>query len=190
MIKDCEGKIIRQMIKICAEKGLDNLSTLQLAKRCNLSEATIFKHFGTKDNLYLQAFLSIDKEISKTISECAVTETDLRGSVYNMWRTYFGFLLANRDKTRYYREFRGSHRYRGNTHFEQDKYYVSFLQTIAPIAGQALAAFDYGTLWTFIIENSLMFAENIANGKIKGDEDNIKIIFSLVFGTVFSALGM
>ena len=57
-----QRKIIETTIKLFAEKGFANTSTAEIAKMAEVSEGTIFKHYGTKDKLLLAILLTFVKE--------------------------------------------------------------------------------------------------------------------------------
>ncbi|WP_313636825.1 TetR/AcrR family transcriptional regulator [Paenibacillus sp.] len=57
-----QQKIIETAIKLFAEKGFANTSTAEIAKLANVSEGTIFKHYGTKDKLLLSIILPFVKD--------------------------------------------------------------------------------------------------------------------------------
>ena len=47
-----QKKIVDAASKLFAEKGYSNTSTSEIAKLAEVSEGTIFKHYGTKDSYY------------------------------------------------------------------------------------------------------------------------------------------
>lgn len=57
-----QRKIIETTIKLFSEKGFANTSTAEIAKMAEVSEGTIFKHYGTKDKLLLAILLPFVKE--------------------------------------------------------------------------------------------------------------------------------
>lgn len=59
---DKQQKIVEAAIKIFAEKGFANTSTSEIAAEAGVAEATIFRHYGTKDNLLLSVILPFLKD--------------------------------------------------------------------------------------------------------------------------------
>lgn len=57
-----QEKIVEVAIRLFAEKGFANTSTAEIAKAADVSEGTIFKHYGTKDQLLLSVVLPFIKE--------------------------------------------------------------------------------------------------------------------------------
>lgn len=57
-----QQKVVEAAIKIFAEKGFSNTSTSEIAEAAGVAEATIFRHYGTKDNLLLSIILPFIKD--------------------------------------------------------------------------------------------------------------------------------
>ncbi|OMD42279.1 TetR/AcrR family transcriptional regulator [Paenibacillus odorifer] len=71
---DKQKKIIEIAIKLFAEKGFANTSTAEIAKMANVSEGTIFKHYGTKDKLLLSIILPFVKDSLPSIANEVFSE--------------------------------------------------------------------------------------------------------------------
>lgn len=57
-----QKKIIEVAIISFAEKGYSNTSTAEIAKKAGVAEGTIFKHYGTKENLLLSIMVPFIKD--------------------------------------------------------------------------------------------------------------------------------
>ncbi|WP_078381834.1 TetR/AcrR family transcriptional regulator [Sutcliffiella halmapala] len=71
---DKQQKIVETAIKMFAEKGYSNTSTSEIAKAAGVAEGTIFRHYGTKDNLLLSVILPFIKEALPTMAENVFNE--------------------------------------------------------------------------------------------------------------------
>lgn len=60
---DKQQKVVEAAIRIFAEKGFANTSTSEIAKAAGVAEATIFRHYRTKDNLLLSVLLPFIKDM-------------------------------------------------------------------------------------------------------------------------------
>ena len=67
--------IVDAAIKLFAEKGYANTSTAEIAKVAEVSEGTIFKHYGTKDHLLLSVILPFIKENFPSLAQEVLKET-------------------------------------------------------------------------------------------------------------------
>ena len=63
-----QKKIVETAINLFAEKGYSNTSTAEIAKLAEVSEGTIFKHYGTKENLLLSVLVPFIKESFPTMA--------------------------------------------------------------------------------------------------------------------------
>ncbi|MBD2868905.1 TetR/AcrR family transcriptional regulator [Paenibacillus sp. IB182493] len=97
-----QERIIESAIRLFAEKGYSNTSTAEIAKAAEVSEASIFKQYGTKDKLLLsliipclkELFPAMADEVLHTVMSKAVTFEDfLRGFLKNRVE----FISENRE---------------------------------------------------------------------------------------------
>lgn len=72
-----QQKIVEAAIKIFAEKGYANTSTSEIAKAAGVAEGTIFRHYGTKDNLLLSIILPFIKDSLPVMAEGVFKEINL-----------------------------------------------------------------------------------------------------------------
>lgn len=68
-LTDKQQKIVETAIKMFAEKGYANTSTNEIAKAAGVAEGTIFRHYGTKDNLLLSVILPFIKNSIPSMAE-------------------------------------------------------------------------------------------------------------------------
>jgi AcrR family transcriptional regulator len=85
---DKQQKIAETAIKMFAEKGYANTSTSEIAKEAGVAEGTIFRHYGTKDNLLLAVILPFIKESLPSMAENVFKE------VYSEDKSFEDFLRA------------------------------------------------------------------------------------------------
>jgi len=65
--KDTENLILRTAISLFGERGLNGVSTAEIAHRAGVNKALIFYYFGSKDGLYQIAFSTIMTEYLSSI---------------------------------------------------------------------------------------------------------------------------
>ena len=97
-----QKKIIEVAITSFAEKGYSNTSTSEIAKKAGVAEGTIFKHYGTKENLLLSIMVPflkdffpamVDELIGELMNDKYSFEEFLRALVTNR----SAFLSENRE---------------------------------------------------------------------------------------------
>lgn len=97
-----QKKIIEVAITSFAEKGYSNTSTSEIAKKAGVAEGTIFKHYGTKENLLLSIMVPflkdffpamVDELIGELMNDKYSFEEFLRALITNR----SAFLSENRE---------------------------------------------------------------------------------------------
>ncbi|WP_346216764.1 TetR/AcrR family transcriptional regulator [Caldifermentibacillus hisashii] len=64
-----QKKIMEVAISLFAEKGYSNTATAEIAKLAGVAEGTIFKHYGTKENLLLSIMVPFLKELFPSMAD-------------------------------------------------------------------------------------------------------------------------
>lgn len=83
-----QKKIIDAAITTFAEKGYSNTSTSEIAKLAGVAEGTIFKHYGTKENLLLSLMVPFIKDFFPTMAD------EFLGEIMNDGVSFEQFLRA------------------------------------------------------------------------------------------------
>jgi AcrR family transcriptional regulator len=65
-VKDTQKLIIEASLEVFSEKGYTSATTLEISKKANVSEMTLFRHFQTKHNLFI---IAIKQAIGASIIE-------------------------------------------------------------------------------------------------------------------------
>ncbi|WP_416825604.1 TetR/AcrR family transcriptional regulator [Ectobacillus polymachus] len=93
---DKQKKIEETAIKMFAEKGYANTSTSEIAKASGVAEGTIFRHYGTKDNLLLSVLLPFIKELMPALMQEVIDEFSPKK--FDSFEMFLRELLKNRMK--------------------------------------------------------------------------------------------
>jgi TetR/AcrR family transcriptional repressor of mexJK operon len=91
-----DDKLLLTAIDLMAEKGYNGVSTQEIAAEAGLSEKTLFRRFGSKQNLLETAFdrFHYAEEITKLFNEKLVW--DLQTDLLLISRTYHEIMNRNR----------------------------------------------------------------------------------------------
>lgn len=98
-----QKKIMEVAISLFAEKGYSNTATAEIAKLAGVAEGTIFKHYGTKENLLLAIMVPFLKELFPSMVDELFEELmiDNNISFEEFLRTFLknrmNFLLENQE---------------------------------------------------------------------------------------------
>lgn len=97
-----QERIIESTITLFAEKGYSNTSTAEIAKMAEVAEGTIFKHYGTKENLlisllvpFLRDFLPVMAD--ELVEDLMYEEISFEDFLRNLLKNRTEFFLENRE---------------------------------------------------------------------------------------------
>jgi AcrR family transcriptional regulator len=89
-----QQKIVETAIALFAEKGYANTSTKEIAVASGVSEGTIFRHYGTKENLLLSMILPFLQESIPSLAEELIR--DVNPEQIDSFEGFLRALLTNR----------------------------------------------------------------------------------------------
>ncbi|QJC53164.1 TetR/AcrR family transcriptional regulator [Paenibacillus albicereus] len=97
-----QERIVEAAIQLFAEKGYSNTSTAEIAKAAEVSEASIFKQYGTKEKLLLHLIVPRVKEFFPVMAEEVIgsivrTNSSLEGFLRAFLQNRVQFALENKD---------------------------------------------------------------------------------------------
>lgn len=180
-------------MRIVAESGLLSFSMKQVTSRAGVSEALIYRHYQTKDNLLYQCFKSVDSQIAALFTEGSPpelhSEMEFYGYIRNMWMTYFTFLVENDYKTIYYFEYRNSpyiktvleHGYEaGETYFKGFTNIFHVLNKDLHVLDKVSS--DY--LWTYVLDVTGLFARRVIRGELPKSAESYETVWMLFFSGI------
>jgi len=81
-----KAQILETATKLFVAKGYHQTKTKAIAQACGISEPVIYKHFGSKDELFLESIVNIAGEIFQEINFDRETDTEVVLSSFVMNR--------------------------------------------------------------------------------------------------------
>lgn len=81
-----KAQILEMATTLFVAKGYHQTKTKDIAQACGISEPVIYKHFGSKDELFLEAIVNIAGETFNEISFDRITDTEMVLSSFIMNR--------------------------------------------------------------------------------------------------------
>lgn len=82
-------QIVGAVLGIIAEKGLDQLTTAEVARRLGIAEATIFKHFGSKGEMLREAVRVFTKALLGKIEGTVAADLPAAEKLVLLLRLHF-----------------------------------------------------------------------------------------------------
>lgn len=97
-----QERIIESTITLFAEKGYSNTSTAEISKMAGVAEGTIFKHYGTKENLLLSLLVPFLRDFlpvmaDELVEDLMYEEISFEDFLRNLLKNRTEFFLENRE---------------------------------------------------------------------------------------------
>jgi AcrR family transcriptional regulator len=92
------NKLIDATIEAIYLNGLHSVTTSKIAKTAHLSEAMIYRHFGNKDEMILESFLSIKADLNRFVESGISDENNFDRTSHEIWTGHVNYFLNNPPK--------------------------------------------------------------------------------------------
>lgn len=87
-----QNEIIRVAVELAAEKGVDSVTTQNMADAMKVTQGAIFKHFATKDDIWVAVMHWIREQLMKVLEKAAAEATDPIDAVERMFFAHIAFI--------------------------------------------------------------------------------------------------
>jgi AcrR family transcriptional regulator len=87
-----QGEIIRVAVELAAEKGVDSVTTQDMADAMNVTQGAIFKHFSTKDDIWFGVMNWIRDRLMSVLEKAAAEATDPLNAIERMFFAHILFI--------------------------------------------------------------------------------------------------
>ena len=89
-------QLLDEGLKLLSEEGIKNFSIRKLARRCNVSHTSPYRHFSSKEELILAISQEIHAKFNTALKEgLDSVEGSLRDKLNAMGKAYVFFFLNN-----------------------------------------------------------------------------------------------
>ena len=191
-MENSKEELIDATMKIVSEYGINNFSMKQITNYVGVSEALIYKHFNTKDELLDTCFKRYDDSIGDIIKQFDMlsirSEEDFNIKAHAVWITYFKFLLFNDYRTIFYFQYRWSSHYNRylKANGTPEKYFIN-MDNIIDVSKKRLNFINLDELKVFlhfVYDTTGNFAQKIIYGQLPNNDETIEHIWKLIFNGI------
>lgn len=92
---ETRNKILKIALKLFSEQGYYVTTTKQIAQEAGINEITLFRHFGTKENLFQETTLNYVKDINIKNEIDRLKKEDFKESILEIAKGYLEFCFKN-----------------------------------------------------------------------------------------------
>jgi AcrR family transcriptional regulator len=87
-----QSEIIRVAIELAANKGVDSVTTQDMADAMHLTQGAIFRHFATKDDIWVAVIEWVRERLMKVLNKAAADATDPLNAIERMFFAHIAFI--------------------------------------------------------------------------------------------------
>lgn len=87
-----QSEIIRVAVELAADKGVDSVTTQDMADAMQLTQGAIFRHFATKDDIWVAVIEWIRERLMKVLDKAASGATDPLNAIERMFFAHIAFV--------------------------------------------------------------------------------------------------
>lgn len=87
-----QSEIIRVAIELAAEKGVDSVTTQDMANAMSVTQGAIFKHFATKDDIWFGVINWIRERLMSVLDRATAGATDPLNAIERMFFAHIAFI--------------------------------------------------------------------------------------------------
>ncbi len=191
-------RLIKSAIELTAGYGIENVTVRRIAEMLDYSEATLYRHFGSRDELLVEALMTVDARISARFLESPWLRDeslDVMECIHHIWRDVYRYLIDNPSETMFILRFRYSSLYTEEVRARRKSYDGSFEEPMrllgrAGSAGGAGKLISYkGFLPNYIFELTLCFAEKVIAGRVPDTPEAEEKLWSVIVAACASLSG-
>ena len=183
-------------IESYAKDGEQGLTTKNLARVADCSEALIYRHFKSKDDLLRACYLRLHKRANESFEpmeisdDASVSELVAAGEAY--WIKVFKFYVSAGYESLFYFWFRMSDAFlemlKDNTADLRAVYESSFMSAFEGIRERFNLDISADHYRTYIVFATGTFLSQVVTGKLPDTEESYKMMADLIFGGLMTTV--
>jgi len=87
-----QSEIVRVAVHLAAEKGIDSVTTQDMADAMNVTQGAVFKHFPTKDDIWFAVISWIRGRLMTVLEKAASEASDPINAIERMFYAHIAFI--------------------------------------------------------------------------------------------------
>lgn len=89
-----QAEIVQAVLALAAESSPADITTARIAAAMNLTQGAVFRHFPTKEAIWLAVAEWIEENLLGAIEEASLSSSEPLGQLRAMFRAHIGFAAA------------------------------------------------------------------------------------------------
>lgn len=180
--------LIENAIHIISEGGFEKATTRELT-HCSgsstdfkMNEVYIYRFFGSKENLYKEAFAKLDREFCNAFRKGVVGiggfDSDTKEKLHGLFSRAWCYIIKNGERCRCYVRYYHSAYFKGSSQKDHDKRFSEIVSAMVPLfRGDADVISILHSVYTALFD----FAVRVYNGDLEDNEENQSHVFNVLY---------
>lgn len=180
--------LINNAIRLVAEGGFER-ATIKGMTFCGgslpdfkMNEVYIYRLFGSKEKLYEETFLCLDRELIAAFRSGAKFtdgfETDTKWKLYNVFLAAWQYVIHNEERCRYYIRNYYSAYFKGKSQEAHGELFGEMIKRLSPIFKDSA---DTGAILHSVFTVAFNFVIRVHNGELENSEENRDRLFNVLY---------
>lgn len=180
--------LMNNTIHLVANGGFESATTKELTfcggslPDLKMNEVYIYRLFGSKENLYEQTFLYLDREVFNAFRTGAnfaggLTQ-DTEGKLYRIFDTAWQFIITHEEHCRCYVRYYYSAYFKNQSQEQHLKLFEKMIQKLVPLFKEDA---DVVSILHSVFTAIFDFAIRVYNGELENSEENRLHIFHVLY---------
>lgn len=186
-IKDIQKQeaIIEATVELVNEIGFASSSVAKIAKKANVSPATLYIYYKNKEDLLVSTYIEIKKKLSDALLKDFDNTNPFRDILFTFWKNAFEFIDNNRKLYQYAEQFSNSPYSDIVDHKELEKHFEPFFKVLQNgIDQKVIKNVSYDILSTFIFYPIMILSNPKMCRKTEVNENVVETSFNLAWDAI------
>jgi AcrR family transcriptional regulator len=180
-----QDAIIDATVKLVNEIGFVSSSVSKIAKKANVSPATLYIYYKNKEDLLVSTYIEIKKKMSKALLKNFDADLPFRDILENFWKNGFEFVGQNKELYKYSEQFSNSPYSDLVNHEELEKHFEPFIKVLQKgIEQKVIKDVPFDVLATFIFFPIMIMSNSKMCRNLELNNEIIEIGFNLAWDAI------
>lgn len=193
--QEVKDLLIRNAIHLIAIGGFEKATTKELTHNggslpdFRMNEVYIYRLFGSKENLYEQAFILLDRELFSTFRAGARAvggfQEHTKEKLYDFFLLAWQFVSGNEERCRTYVRYYYSVYFKGHSKEAHSEIFADMVERMTPLFAEGA---DVVSILHSVFTAVLDFAIRVYNLDLEDNEPNRRHMFNVLYCMVATYL--
>lgn len=180
-----QDAIIDATVELVNEIGFASSSVSKIAKKANVSPATLYIYYKNKEDLLVSTYVEIKKKMSSALLKNFDPNLPFRDVFKTFWKNGFEFVLQNRALFQYSEQFSNSPFSDPVDHTELEKHFEPFLGVLQKgVEQKVIKDIPFDVLSAFIFYPIMVLSNSKTCKHLVLNEETIDLSFSVAWDAI------